>query len=74
MAKRKILLVDDEIDFLQLLKVRLEANDYNVVTAMNGREALEKFKLEKSLIFHCLNLLFSLSTPLNITIPTKTNP
>jgi CheY-like chemotaxis protein len=41
------LLVDDEIDFLQLLKARLEANGYNVVTAMNGREALEKFKQEK---------------------------
>jgi two-component system, OmpR family, alkaline phosphatase synthesis response regulator PhoP len=47
MAKKKILLVDDEIDFLQLLKVRLEANDYAVVTAMNGKEALEKFKREK---------------------------
>ncbi|MFA5176587.1 MAG: response regulator [Candidatus Omnitrophota bacterium] len=47
MAKKKVLLVDDEIDFLQLLKARLEANSYNVVTAMNGREALEKFRREK---------------------------
>jgi len=47
MAKKKILLVDDEIDFLQLLEARLKANDYNVVTAMNGKEALAKFKLEK---------------------------
>lgn len=47
MDKKKILLVDDEIDFLQLFKARLEANGYNVVTAMNGREALEKFKKEK---------------------------
>ena len=47
MAKRKMLLVDDEIDFLQLLKARLEANNYSVVTAMNGKEALEKFKSEK---------------------------
>lgn len=47
MAKKKILLVDDEIDFLELLKARLEANGYNVITAMNGREALEKFKQEK---------------------------
>jgi two-component system response regulator VicR len=44
MAKKKILLVDDEIDFLQLLKARLEANNYEVVTAMNGAEALKKFK------------------------------
>jgi len=47
MAKKRILLVDDEIDFLQLLKARLEANGYSVVTAMNGKEALEKFKREK---------------------------
>jgi len=47
MAKKKILLVDDEIDFLQLLKTRLEVNGYNVVTAMDGKEALEKFKQEK---------------------------
>jgi len=47
MAKKKILLVDDEIDFLQLLKARLEANGYNVETAMNGKEALEKFQRKK---------------------------
>ena len=47
MEKKKILVVDDEIDFLNLLKARLEANNYNVVTAMNGKEALEKFKQEK---------------------------
>jgi CheY-like chemotaxis protein len=47
MEKKKILLVDDEIDFLNLLKARLEANNYQVVTAMNGKEALEKVKREK---------------------------
>lgn len=47
MGKKKILLVDDEIDFLQLLKARLEANDYKVVTAMNGKDALQKAKSEK---------------------------
>ncbi len=47
MAKTKILVVDDEIDFLEMLKLRLEANNYNVITAMNGDEAIEKFKQEK---------------------------
>jgi CheY-like chemotaxis protein len=47
MAKTKILVVDDEIDFLEMISLRLKANDYNVVTAMNGNEALEKFKSEK---------------------------
>ncbi|MDD5427781.1 MAG: response regulator [Candidatus Omnitrophica bacterium] len=47
MAKHKLLIVDDEIDFLEMLKLRLEANNYSVVTAMDGNEALEKFKTEK---------------------------
>jgi len=47
MADRKILIVDDEIDFLELMKVRLEANGYEVVTANNGKEALEKFRNDK---------------------------
>ena len=47
MAKNKILVVDDEIDFLEMIKLRLEANNYDVVTAMDGNEALEKFKNEK---------------------------
>ena len=47
MAKYKILVVDDEIDFLEMLRLRLEANNYSVVTAMDGNDALEKFKSEK---------------------------
>ena len=47
MVKRKILVVDDEIDFLEMIRLRLEANNYSVVTAMDGKEALEKFKKEK---------------------------
>ena len=47
MVKRKILVVDDEIDFLEMIKLRLEANNYSVITAMDGNEALEKFRKEK---------------------------
>ena len=47
MAKRKILLVDDEIDFLDMMRLRLEANNYSVVTASEGNEALEKFRKDK---------------------------
>ena len=45
--KKKILLVDDEIEFIEMFKTRLEANDLEVVTASQGDEALEKFKDEK---------------------------
>jgi len=47
MAKKKILVVDDEPDFLELLKIRLEASNYDVITALTGKEALDKLKKEK---------------------------
>lgn len=47
MSKKKILVVDDEPDFLEMIKTRLEANNYEVVTALTGKEGLEKVKQEK---------------------------
>lgn len=47
MGKKRILVVDDEPDFLEVITVRLEANDYEVITACDGKEALEKIKTEK---------------------------
>ena len=47
MAKRKILIVDDEPDFLEVVRTRLEANDYEVATSANGEEALEYVKNDK---------------------------
>lgn len=47
MAKRKILLVDDEVDFVDLMTTRLEANGYEVITANNGKDALARFKNDK---------------------------
>ncbi len=42
--KKAILVVDDEIEFLNMIRLRLEANDYEVVTAINGEQAMEKLK------------------------------
>ena len=47
MAKRKILIVDDEPDFLEIMRVRLEADDYEVTTAANGDAALNYVKNDK---------------------------
>ena len=41
--KKKILIADDEIDFLEVMKLRLMANNYQVITASTGEEALQKF-------------------------------
>lgn len=40
MSKAKILLVDDEPDILDTMQAALEMDDYEVVTATNGLEAL----------------------------------
>ncbi len=47
MSKKKILVVDDEIDFLKVIKLRLEVNGYDVVTAFDGEEVLKKIKTER---------------------------
>jgi len=41
-ARQKILIVDDELDTLIPLKMALEAEDYQVVEASSGMEAIEK--------------------------------
>ena len=43
----KILIVDDEAIFGKIAQVRLEAKGYEVITAKNGLEGLEKAKSEK---------------------------
>lgn len=47
MATKKILLVDDEPDFVDVLRTRLEAHKYKVIPAYDGEEALEKTREEK---------------------------
>lgn len=39
--KRRILIVDDELDLVETLKSWLQANNYEVISAYNGQEALE---------------------------------
>lgn len=47
MDKKRILIVDDEEDILSLLKFRLEANNYEVLSASDGQEGLMKARAEK---------------------------
>ena len=47
MPNEKILLIDDEPDFVEIVQFFLEANEYQVVTATNGDKVLEKTVEEK---------------------------
>lgn len=44
MNQKKILLIDDELDILEILSYNLEKEGYEVHTAQNGNEGIEKAK------------------------------
>ncbi|MCK4752236.1 MAG: response regulator [Planctomycetes bacterium] len=43
----KILIVDDEPDYLSAVQYHLGWSNYEIITAVNGKEALEKAESEK---------------------------
>ncbi len=45
--KAKILLIDDDVDFVEATKTVLESKPYDVVVAYDGDEGLQKAKKEK---------------------------
>ena len=45
--KAKVLIVDDELDCISIVQCRLEWCNYEVITATNGKEGLEKAVSEK---------------------------
>jgi CheY-like chemotaxis protein len=44
MANEKILIIDDDPDLVEVMRLTLEAHDYQVVSAVSGAEGLEKVK------------------------------
>lgn len=47
MDKKRILIIEDETQLVDMLKMRLEANDYRVIAAYDGQEGLEKARKQK---------------------------
>jgi len=47
MDRKKILVVDDEESLVRIVRLRLEAEQYEVVTAYDGEDALRKAKEDK---------------------------
>ncbi|MEW6685690.1 MAG: response regulator [Candidatus Edwardsbacteria bacterium] len=43
----KVMVVDDELDIVEFVKLVLEEADYRVITAITGEEALRKAQIEK---------------------------
>ena len=46
MAKKRILVVDDEVELVKALQIRLGVAGYEILAAYNGQEGLEKAKKE----------------------------
>ena len=46
MAKNKVLIVDDDANIAELIKINFESEGFDTVTASNGREAVDKFRAE----------------------------
>ncbi len=45
--KAKILLIDDDVDFVEATKIILESKPYEVIVAHNGQKGLQKAREEK---------------------------
>jgi len=53
MPDKKILVIDDDPDILESILAILQSEGYNVVTAVDGKEGLEKFKSSKPDLVLC---------------------
>ena len=47
MSKEKILVVDDDVNICELLRLYIERDDYQVVIANDGEQAVELFNREQ---------------------------
>ncbi|MBL7151280.1 MAG: response regulator [Candidatus Omnitrophica bacterium] len=47
MKAKSILIIDDEVELLDLLKIRLQDAGYEVYTAPDGKEGLEKARAQR---------------------------
>lgn len=47
MGKKTVLVIDDEPEFVEAVKMRLEANNYDVTAAYDGREGFDKARKQR---------------------------
>ncbi|RME85768.1 MAG: DNA-binding response regulator [Caldilineae bacterium] len=55
--KRRILIAEDEAPLRNLIELSLKANDYEVINAVDGKEALERFKHEQPIDMVILDVM-----------------
>jgi DNA-binding response OmpR family regulator len=57
MSNPRILLVDDDTQFLEATEYMLKYENYEVITAKNGEEAIKKFKESKKYFYERYSVL-----------------
>jgi len=45
--KKRILIIDDEPDFIEMIQMRLEANDYDVISENDGASGIDRARDER---------------------------
>lgn len=53
MSDKKILVIDDDPDILESINAILSSEGFKVVTAMDGKDGIDKFKNEKPALVLC---------------------
>ena len=71
--KTKILLIDDDSDFVEATKLVLESKPYEVITAANGNEGLSKAKKERPKLI-ILDIIMPVKDGFNAAEECKKDP
>ncbi|MEW6040093.1 MAG: response regulator [Elusimicrobiota bacterium] len=70
---RKVLVVEDEEDIVTILQTALQRNNYEVITANNGEEALDKIDFSKPDLI-LLDLMLPKVDGFTVNLRLKDNP
>ena len=49
---KRILVVDDEVELVEMVKMRLEANGYEVLSANDGQDGFEKAQKKNRILLY----------------------
>ncbi len=74
MEKPKILLIDDDVDLTEALKVILTGAQYAVITAYNKMEGMEKIAIEKPALIVLDAMMSTWQDGFEISRELKNNP
>ncbi|MDI6789221.1 MAG: response regulator [Thermodesulfobacteriota bacterium] len=73
MKNKKILMVDDDVDFCAAVKLLLESRDYEVILAHDGKEGLEKARtVEPNLVI--LDVMMPEMNGYDVCVVLKADP